>query len=107
MAFSRREMTPTHGQIQKAVVDYLRWNGWFVYPNRQSAISHKGISDLTAVRKGRVLWIEIKKPGDGQSKDQIKFQQDIEARGGQYLIAKRIEDVEVYIIEEVRNENRN
>jgi Holliday junction resolvase len=78
--------------ILKQVRDYLRWHGWYIYRNHQSLGSHKGLSDLTAIRDGKTIWIEIKKPGGKPSDHQIKFAQEIESHGGIYLIITRIED---------------
>lgn len=81
--------------ILRQVRDYLRWQGWYVYRNHQSLGSHKGLSDLTAVRDGKTVWIEIKKPGGKLSEHQIKFGEEIETHGCKYLIVKNIEDCEV------------
>lgn len=79
--------------ILRQVRDYLRWQGWYVYRNHQSLGSHKGLSDLTAVRNGVTAWIEIKKPGGRISDYQLKFREEIEAHGGKYLIVTKIEDL--------------
>ena len=43
--------------IRKQIQDYLRWNGWFVYYNLAGLGSYPGLSDLVAVRGGRVVHI--------------------------------------------------
>lgn len=80
--------------IQKAVKEYLQWNGWFVFKNHQSLGSYKGIADLYAIRAGRSVWIEIKKPEGVQSQDQIEFEADIKAHGGEYIVARSVDDVQ-------------
>lgn len=79
--------------IRKAVRDYLRLRGWFVWTNVQSALSYKGVSDLTAIKNGIVLWIEIKTPTGRQSKHQIKFQKDVSEHGGHYLLIRDVEEI--------------
>ena len=79
--------------ILRQVRDYLRWQGWYVYRNHQSLGSHKGLSDLTAIRDGKTVWIEIKKPIGKLSEHQVKFAEEIEAHGGKYLIVRKIEDL--------------
>lgn len=81
--------------IRKQIQDYLRWQGWFVYYNLQGLGSYPGLSDLVAVKNGRVVHIEIKKSTGRQSDKQKKFQKDLERAGGEYLIARKTEDLEV------------
>ena len=81
-------------EIRKAIQDYLRWTGWFVYYNLAGLGSYPGLSDLVAVRGGRVVHIEVKTPKGVQSEKQRRFQRKLEAAGGEYVLARGIEDVE-------------
>ena len=80
--------------VLKQVRELLRWRDWYVIRNHQSMGSHRGLSDLTAIRSGRVLWIEIKKPGGKLSDHQERFKTEIEGHGGTYLVVTKIEDLE-------------
>lgn len=80
--------------IRKQIQEYLRWTGWFVYYNLAGLGSYPGLSDLVAVKDGRVVHIEVKMPGGRQSEKQKKFQKDLEAAGGEYILARSVEDVE-------------
>ena len=55
--------------------------------------SYPGLPDLQAVKGGRTIYIEIKRPGGRQSAKQKKFQQDLEAAGGVYILAFSIKEV--------------
>jgi hypothetical protein len=44
--------------------------------------TQKGIFDITAIIKGRAVWIEIKAGRDKPSTDQLIFQQEIRGAGG-------------------------
>ena len=81
-------------EIQAQVREYLRWSGWFVVKIHQSMGSYKGIADLYAIRKARHVWIEIKRPKGKLSEHQEKFKRDIEAAGGEYIVARDIADIE-------------
>ena len=81
-------------EIRKQIQEYLQWTGWFVYYNLAGLGSYPGLSDLVAVRNGQVVHIEVKRPGGVQSDRQKRFQAKLEAAGGEYLIAKAVEDVE-------------
>jgi Holliday junction resolvase len=85
----------TETDIRRQLVDYLRTKGWFVYHCLAGLGSYPGLSDLVATKDGRTVHVEVKKPGTGrQSDNQKKFQSDIEAAGGEYVIAKCIEDLQ-------------
>ena len=79
--------------VRKAVRDWLRLNGWTVYHNMGGPLSYRGLSDLTAIKGGRVVWIEVKRPQGRQSEEQRKFQADIEAAGGEYLLVRDVDDL--------------
>lgn len=87
----------TENQIQSAIREYLQWKGWFVIRNQQSLGSHKGLSDLTAIKSGQVLWIEVKTPSGRLSQYQEQFRTEIEGHGGRYLMAKSVEDIVQYL----------
>ena len=79
--------------IQRAIKEYLQYRGWMVYKNHQSLGSHRGLFDLTAVKDGRVVWIEVKKPKGKLSEHQVKFMAEITVHGGECMEARSIDDV--------------
>ena len=86
--------SPKESDIQRQIKEYLQWHGWFVFKNHQSLGSYPGVADLYALRAGRSVWIEVKTPAGSQSADQVRFQADIGAHGGEYIVARGVEDVE-------------
>ncbi len=84
---------PKESEVRRAVRDYLRLKGWFVFHNLQGLGCYPGLADLTAVKAGRVVYVELKRPGGRQRKAQRRFQQDLEAAGGEYLLVTDVEDV--------------
>ena len=81
-------------KIRKEIQDYLRERGWFVFPNTQGLGCYRGISDLTAMKDGRIVWIEIKTPKGKQSYEQWEFEQKVAQYGKcEYLIARCVEDL--------------
>lgn len=83
----------TETDIRRQIQDYLRLTGFFVYYNLQGLGSFPGLSDLVAVKNGRVVHIEVKTPRGRQSERQKQFQQRLEEAGGKYVVARGIEDV--------------
>lgn len=53
-----------------------------------------GTPDLLGVWNGRALAIEVKRPKGVQSVEQVAFQKAWEARGGIYILARSVDDVE-------------
>jgi len=80
--------------IRREIVQYLRLTGWFCYHNLAGIGTYPGLSDLVAVKDGKVIHIEVKRPGGRQSEKQKQFQADLEVAGGKYLIATSIDDLE-------------
>ncbi len=87
-------MSLKESDIKKQVVPYLRLKGWFVFPVMQGALAYRGISDLIAIKQGRVLFIELKVAKGVLSDYQKKFQEDITIHGGEYLVIRSVEDLE-------------
>lgn len=80
--------------IQNSVRDYLRYRGWYVIRNQQGLGSHAGMSDLTVIKNGIVVFVEVKTDRGRLSDHQKKFQQDIAIHGGCYEVVTCIEDAE-------------
>lgn len=79
--------------IQNAIRDQLRWHGWFVIRHQQGLGSLKGLSDLTALKDGQTVYIEVKTPTGRLSEYQEQFKAEIESRGGLYIVARSVDDV--------------
>ena len=87
-------MKVTETDIRRQIQDYLRIRGWFVFYILQGLGAYKGIPDLIAVKNGRVLFIELKTPRGRQSDYQRKFQANLEAAGGEYVLCRGVDDLQ-------------
>ena len=85
--------------IQRDIKTYLQYKGWFVVKIHQSMGSYKGIADLSCTKDGRHVWVEVKAPRGKQSLEQAKFGCAVLAHGGEYIVAKSVDDVERYLAE--------
>lgn len=72
--------------------DWCKYNGWYVIRNQQNIGSHKGLSDFTIIKRGVVIFVELKGDGGRLSEAQKKFQENIESAGGNYIVAYTIEE---------------
>ncbi len=86
--------TTLETDIKKAIKTYLQYTGWYVFNILQGLGAHKGISDFIAVKNGRTLFLEVKKPGGKQSVNQEEFEREIIQHGGEYYVVCSIDDVE-------------
>ncbi len=84
----------TEIDIRGQVRDYLRIRGWFCFHVLQGLGAYRGISDLIAVKDGRVIFVELKTATGRQSAYQETFQADLEAAGGEYVLCRGVEDLQ-------------
>ena len=79
--------------IRRQIRAYLQTLGWLVVYHMQGPLSYKGFPDLTAVKDGRTVYIEVKTAKGKLSANQKQFQKDLTEHGGEYVVARCIEDV--------------
>jgi hypothetical protein len=81
--------------VLDATRDYFTMKGWFVIRHHQGLGSNNGMSDLTAIKNGRTIYIETKAPGWRKklSKVQLKFKTNIERHGGIFLVIDNIDEM--------------
>lgn len=79
--------------IQRACLDWLRWNRWFAYRIKEGAYTWKGMPDAFAVKKGRVIFIEFKGPRGKLRPEQERFQQEMELAKGEYYVIRSLEEL--------------
>ena len=79
-------------------INVFRMNNGGVYDNkrgcyRKSGTWHPhGMADIMVMTDKGVMWIEVKKPGEKQSDDQIKFQGICEKHGVSYGVAHSLDE---------------
>lgn len=94
----------SESEIQAAIVRELRRLGYFVFhvpnggkrPRIEAAIMVgmgvvAGVADLCVLLPhGRTLWLEVKRPGEGQTTAQIVFDEQCEVLGHSYEVARSV-----------------
>jgi len=83
----------TESDVKDQVKDYLTIMGWYHFPILQGLGAFKGISDRIAIKNGRTIYLEVKKPGRKQSLEQIEFEWNITHQKGEYYLIRCIEDL--------------
>lgn len=110
-------MEKTEARIQQEIVLWYRNNFClkhhnprhliFSVPNESQNVQEvgykkaigllKGASDCIIVRNAQVLFVEVKTNTGRQSKEQIEFQQTVEALGFRYILVRSLEDFKIKI----------
>jgi len=90
---NRLKIKITENDVKRQVKDYLNIKGWFNFPLTAGMGSYPGLPDRIAIKNGRTLYIEVKRPGGKQSVNQMTFQSDIWAKGGHYILVKCLDDM--------------
>lgn len=92
-------------QIQKQILDYLRYRGIPCYKHQNAGIREpdggyipthtRGVSDIIGCipKTGRYLAIEVKRPGGKPTAEQKQFIDIINEAGGLAFVADSIESV--------------
>lgn len=94
--------------VQRAILDYLELRHIFHYRNNSGAFvmpetaTHArrffragvvGAPDIVCVVNGKYVGIEVKGTGGVQSDHQKQFQEELEAAGGRYILARSLDEV--------------
>lgn len=95
-------------QVEWDCLVLLNKQGWYAWKNhttgifdeasgsfRKGSVFHiAGASDIIAVKGGIVIFVEVKADGGVQNKDQINFEKQITKRGGYYILARSVAELE-------------
>jgi len=89
----------TEKDVRKVVRDYLNilqnlgklhWH-W----NLQGLGSYRGLSDLCVVLpEGKILWLELKKPGGRLTEHENNFRNNVEKFGHEYLVIDDVDKIQ-------------
>lgn len=90
----RRGPTPETA-LKNACKQYLALQGWDSLPLTAGLGSVPGMPDRLAMRAGRVVALEFKRPGGKLSPAQEAMQARWEAAGCTYLVVRSVEDLYV------------
>ena len=75
----------TEDDFQQQVIDLASLYGWLAYHTRDSRRSQPGFPDLVLVRD-RILFPELKMPGNTLTPHQVRWREAILGAGGDYRL---------------------
>lgn len=113
-------MNPTEKEIQASILEYLNYQGHFVWRNNSATFfpqirgktyrvqaGFKGSADIIGIAKdGRFIAIEVKRKGGKPTLEQTQFIQEISSRGGHALVAESLEQVADFMAIELEPLNK-
>ena len=79
--------------IRKSITAALKASGWDVTYHLQGVGCRRGFPDLTAMKDGQTIYIEVKTETGRQSDYQKEFEQICKAHGCRYIIARSTADI--------------
>jgi hypothetical protein len=101
-------LKPTEKEIQKAILDYLKFRGLFAWRNNTGGFidkrdhyytfGKKGSGDILGLTKdGRFFSIEVKVPGKNPTPEQTEFINNVIVNNGIAFVARSIDDVQKFL----------
>ena len=104
----------TEKELENLLLEYLSRTGWFCWKNQTVGIYNakkkcyqmpnsphalKGVSDIVAIKRGRVLFIEVKTLKGKQSEHQKEFERNLKTMGGNYLLIRSLKELKEQLLE--------
>ena len=97
-------------EVQRAICDYLAlrkvfffgYNNQPIYDPTRKAFrklpkyTPKGIADILAAKSGKAIFSEVKRDKARMSPEQHEFARGVIAAGGEYHVARSIDDVQEF-----------
>lgn len=75
------EKTQRESDIEADIVDFAEMRGW--WQTKFISPSLRGVTDRLFLRRGRVIFLEVKRPGEEPTPQQQKRMRDIRSHGGE------------------------
>lgn len=76
--------------VEKPSVAFMRMRGWLI--EKLVSQTRNGWPDRTALRKGRIVFIEFKRPGEVPNLQQAKRHKEIRDQGGEVFWITSLEE---------------
>lgn len=74
--------------IVNNVIAQARRLGWWAMKNHGSAYSVKGLPDVLAIKDGRAVWMEVKRPGEQPTRIQEHRMRELEQFGCRVAVVR-------------------
>lgn len=82
---AERGLKPYEAQAQAAILDLVQLRGWAAYHTHDSRRSQPGFPDLVLAKR-RIVYAELKRPGEKPRSDQVGWLNQLAAAGGEVYL---------------------
>lgn len=76
--------------VQTSIIKFLKYEGWFV--TKLVSTSTSGIPDILAIRKGKTIFIEVKRIGGKTSSIQDYRIKELKSHGVEVFVFDNLQD---------------
>lgn len=83
--------------IARRVLDVCRQRGWFAWKTHGSAYQLDGIPDVIAIRDGRVVFLEVKRPGGEPTPKQRHRMRQLESFGARCAVVESSGEAKAFL----------
>jgi hypothetical protein len=85
-----KPLTKLESDLQSDIIDFAHVRGWFC--EKIESRSGRAIMDLVGIRRGRTVWVEVKRDGEEPRPQQAKRARDMKAQGAEVYCVDNMED---------------
>jgi hypothetical protein len=75
--------------LQSDIIEFAHVRGWFC--EKIESRSGRGIMDLICIRRGRHVWMEVKRDGEPPRPQQVKRARDMKSAGAEVYCIDTLE----------------
>lgn len=90
MSIWDKNKAPLESDLQSDIIDLAHVRGWFC--EKIESRSGRGIMDLICIRRGRHIWLEVKRKGEEPRPQQAKRARDMRSAGAEVYSVDSIEE---------------
>lgn len=81
--------------LQADIIEHAHIRGWFC--QKVQFVGRRGCQDVVAIRGGRTVWIEVKRPGKEPTKQQARVAREMKEKGAEVYAVDNLIDAKVIL----------
>jgi hypothetical protein len=81
--------------LQSDIINHAHIRGWFC--QKVQFVGRRGCQDVVAIRGGRTVWIEVKKPGKVPTKQQALVAREMKDKGAEVYAVDNLIDAKAIL----------
>ena len=81
--------------LQADIIEHAHIRGWFC--QKVVFVGRRGCQDVVAIRGGRTVWIEVKRPGKEPTKQQALVAREMKEKGAEVYAVDNLIDAKAIL----------